>query len=122
MATGLSVLEVVDAVKQRLRRRFRGAPAPRAAPAIRPSSSRAVDRIRALGWKPHHDNLEEIVDQALRWERFWWNGKPHKGRSINPVLTLLMSLWQDELPRTMSDPMHQPIRAVRRLCGALFLV
>jgi UDP-glucose 4-epimerase len=28
-----------------------------------------VDRIRALGWAPQHDDLEEIVDQALRWER-----------------------------------------------------
>jgi UDP-glucose 4-epimerase len=28
-----------------------------------------VDRIRALGWQPLHDNLEEIVQQALRWER-----------------------------------------------------
>jgi UDP-glucose 4-epimerase len=29
----------------------------------------AVDRIRALGWEPVHDDLEAIVDQALRWER-----------------------------------------------------
>ena len=27
-------------------------------------------RIREkLGWKPEHDNLEEIVRQALDWER-----------------------------------------------------
>lgn len=28
-----------------------------------------VNRVRSLGWEPKHDNLEEIVDQALRWER-----------------------------------------------------
>jgi UDP-glucose 4-epimerase len=28
-----------------------------------------VDRIRSLGWSPQHDNLDEVVDQALRWER-----------------------------------------------------
>ncbi|MCB8822419.1 UDP-glucose 4-epimerase GalE [Microvirga rosea] len=28
-----------------------------------------VDRIRGLGWQPRHDNLEEIVAQALNWER-----------------------------------------------------
>jgi UDP-glucose 4-epimerase len=28
-----------------------------------------VDRIRALGWEPQYDDLEAIVDQALRWER-----------------------------------------------------
>lgn len=28
-----------------------------------------VDRIRGLGWQPQFDDLEAIVDQALRWER-----------------------------------------------------
>ncbi len=29
-----------------------------------------ADKIRAeLGWQPEHDNLEGIVEQALRWER-----------------------------------------------------
>src|SRR5919112_1216274 len=28
-----------------------------------------VDRIRGLGWEPRHDDLADIVDQALRWER-----------------------------------------------------
>lgn len=65
---GASVLEVVDMVKKvsgtdfevRLSPRRAGDPAQLVA---------AVDRIRALGWEPVHDNLEEIVDQALRWER-----------------------------------------------------
>jgi UDP-glucose 4-epimerase len=65
---GASVLEVVDTVKKvsgadfevRLSPRRAGDPAQLVA---------AVDRIRALGWEPLHDNLEEIVDQALRWER-----------------------------------------------------
>jgi UDP-glucose 4-epimerase len=65
---GASVLEVVDMVRRvsgtdfevRLSPRRAGDPAQLVA---------AVDRIRALGWEPLHDNLEEIVDQALRWER-----------------------------------------------------
>ena len=27
------------------------------------------ERIRSLGWTPEHDNLDEIVRQALDWER-----------------------------------------------------
>jgi UDP-glucose 4-epimerase len=65
---GASVLEVVDVVKKvsgvdfevRLSPRRAGDPAGLVA---------KVDRIRKLGWEPRHDNLEEIVDQALRWER-----------------------------------------------------
>jgi UDP-glucose 4-epimerase len=65
---GASVLEVVDVVKKvsgvdfeaRLSPRRPGDPAQLVA---------KVDRIRSLGWEPRHDNLEEIVDQALRWEQ-----------------------------------------------------
>ncbi len=65
---GASVLEVVDVVKRvsgvdfevRLSPRRPGDPAQLVA---------RVDRIRGLGWQPQHDNLAEIVDQALRWER-----------------------------------------------------
>jgi UDP-glucose 4-epimerase len=65
---GASVLEVVNVVKQvsgvdfdvRLSPRRPGDPAQLVA---------KVDRIRSLGWSPQHDNLDEIVDQALRWER-----------------------------------------------------
>ena len=75
MATAASVLEVVDVVKQRVGRRFRGAikrPARR-------RSGRARCRRRAhqaeLGWAPKHDNLSEIVRQALDWERRLHNRK-----------------------------------------------
>jgi UDP-glucose 4-epimerase len=64
---GSSVLEVVDVVKRvsgvnfevRLAGRRGGDPATLVA---------KVDRIRGLGWTPKYDNLETIVDQALRWE------------------------------------------------------
>jgi len=65
---GASVLEVVEVVKRvsgvdfevRLSPRRPGDPARLVA---------QVDRIRGLGWQPQHDDLAEIVDQALRWER-----------------------------------------------------
>jgi UDP-glucose 4-epimerase len=65
---GASVLEVVDVVKKmsgvdfevRLSPRRAGDPAQLVA---------KVDTIRSLGWQPRHDNLEDIVDQALRWEQ-----------------------------------------------------
>jgi UDP-glucose 4-epimerase len=67
--TGFSVLEVVEMVKRvsdrdfevRLGPRRRGDPAAIIAKA---------GRIRAeLGWIPRHDDLREIVSQALAWER-----------------------------------------------------
>lgn len=30
----------------------------------------SADRIRAMGWSPAHDDLEEIVDLAYRWEQY----------------------------------------------------
>ena len=43
---------------------------PDGAPAIRPPSSPRPDRVKSvLGWKPTRDNLDEIVRQALDWER-----------------------------------------------------
>jgi len=65
---GASVLEVTDMVKRvsgvdfevRLSPRRPGDPARLVA---------KVDRIRNLGWQPQHDDLAEIVEQALRWER-----------------------------------------------------
>ena len=66
---GYSVLEVVDAVKRvsgveldaRLAERRPGDPA-----AIVAASA----KIRqTLGWMPRHDNLEQIVSQALSWEK-----------------------------------------------------
>jgi UDP-glucose 4-epimerase len=66
---GASVLEVVDVVKKisgvdfevRLKGRRAGDPA---------SLIAGAERVRTeLGWSPKHDNLEEIVRQALDWER-----------------------------------------------------
>jgi UDP-glucose 4-epimerase len=68
-ARGYSVFEVIDTVKRvsgidfdvRVKRRRPGDPAKLVA---------SNDRARAeLGWTPKHDNLEEIVRQALAWER-----------------------------------------------------
>jgi UDP-glucose 4-epimerase len=66
---GLSVFEVVEAVKKisgvdfpvRLSGRRAGDPAALVA---------GADRIRKrLGWKPEHVDVDEIVRQALEWER-----------------------------------------------------
>ena len=72
---GFSVLEVVDVVKQvsgvdfevRLKGRRAGDPA---------SLVAGAERVRAeLGWTPKHDDLKEIVRQALDWERRLHNRK-----------------------------------------------
>ena len=68
-ARGFSVREVVDLVKEvsgvdfqvNISGRRSGDPA-----AIVASNDRIRDR---LGWTPHHDDLREIVAQALRWEK-----------------------------------------------------
>jgi len=64
---GTSVMEVIDVVKKvsgvdfevRMGQRRAGDPAQLVA---------RVSRILEHGWKPQHDNLEMIVNQALRWE------------------------------------------------------
>lgn len=66
---GFSVLEVVEVVRKVTGINFRANLVPR-----RPGDPAAViaksDKIRSiLGWKPRHDNLEEIVTQAHGWER-----------------------------------------------------
>jgi UDP-glucose 4-epimerase len=72
---GFSVLEVVDVVKQvsgvdfEVRRKGRRAGDPAALVA-------GAARVRAeLGWAPKHDDLHEIVRQALDWERRLHNRK-----------------------------------------------
>jgi UDP-glucose 4-epimerase len=67
--SGFSVLEVVEMVKRVSDRDFEVRLAPR-----RPGDPSAIiakaGRIRAeLGWIPRHDDLREIVSQALAWER-----------------------------------------------------
>jgi UDP-glucose 4-epimerase len=66
---GLSVLEVVDVVKRISGVDFKVVFSGRRAgdPA---SIVAGADKIKAaLGWRPQHDNLEDIVTQALNWER-----------------------------------------------------
>jgi UDP-glucose 4-epimerase len=65
---GYSVLEVIDAV-----RRVSGKPVAANLSPRRPGDPAAIvassDKIKgALGWKPVHDNLDEIVGHALAWE------------------------------------------------------
>jgi UDP-glucose 4-epimerase len=65
---GFSVLEVIEAVKRVSGADFEVRYAPRRAgdPAAIVAAS---DKIRVhLGWRPEHDNLEEIARQALEWE------------------------------------------------------
>jgi len=66
---GLSVLEVIEAVKKvsgvEFEVRFTGR-----RPGDSASLVAAPDRIReVLGWKPQWDDLPAIVSQALQWER-----------------------------------------------------
>ena len=66
---GYSVLEVIDVVKK-----VSGVDFPVKIVGRRPGDPAAIvasnERIRTkLGWSPQHDNLEEIVRQALDWER-----------------------------------------------------
>jgi UDP-glucose 4-epimerase len=75
-ARGYSVLDVIDVVKK-----VSGVDFPVRKSGRRPGDPAAIvaanDRIRAeLGWKPQHDNLSEIVRQALDWERRLHNRSP----------------------------------------------
>jgi UDP-glucose 4-epimerase len=65
---GASVLEVIKVVKAVSGVDFEVRYSPRRAGDPAHLVAR-VDRIRSLGWEPKFDNLEAIVDQALRWER-----------------------------------------------------
>ncbi|UUP18826.1 UDP-glucose 4-epimerase GalE [Nitratireductor thuwali] len=65
---GYSVLDVIDTVKRVSGTDFavkRSARRPGDAVSIVASAERCVSK---LGWKPQHDDLEEIVSHALRWE------------------------------------------------------
>ena len=66
---GYSVLEVIDVVKK-----VSGVDFPVKLSGRRPGDPAAIvakaDRIRTrLGWTPKHNDLEQIVGQALAWER-----------------------------------------------------
>ena len=67
--SGFSVLEVVEMVKRVSDRDFEVRIAPRR-PGDPAATIAKAGRIRAeLGWIPRHDDLREIVSQALAWER-----------------------------------------------------
>jgi UDP-glucose 4-epimerase len=66
---GYSVLKVIKAIEK-----AHGAPIPVARAPRRPGDAAAIvagaDRVRdILGWRPRHDDLDEIVASALSWER-----------------------------------------------------
>jgi UDP-glucose 4-epimerase len=68
-AKGFSVIEVIETVKRVSGRDFKVEISGR-----RPGDPAAIvagnELIKsALGWRPRHDNLEEIVRQALKWEQ-----------------------------------------------------
>ena len=66
---GFSVLDIVDVVKRVSGVNFRVDLQPRR-PGDPPSIVADAGKIRAaLGWEPRHANIEEIVGQALSWER-----------------------------------------------------
>jgi len=65
---GASVFDVIDVVKRVSGVDFEVRTVPRR-PGDPATLVAKVDRIRALGWVPRYDDLEAIVDQALRWER-----------------------------------------------------
>jgi UDP-glucose 4-epimerase len=73
---GYSVLEVIDVVKE-----VSGVDFPVEKSGRRPGDPAAViaanARIKStLGWVPEHDDLNEIVRQALDWERRLHTGSP----------------------------------------------
>jgi UDP-glucose 4-epimerase len=65
---GYSVLDVIAAVERATDRPLRVKDAPRR-PGDPPALVAGADRIRSeLGWKPGHEDLDEIVRSALAWE------------------------------------------------------
>ena len=66
---GYSVLEVIDAVKQVSGVDFKVEKGPRR-DGDSPEVVAKADRIKSLlGWAPKYDDLTQIVDHALNWER-----------------------------------------------------
>jgi UDP-glucose 4-epimerase len=65
---GASVLDVIKVVKDVSGVDFEVRLGPRR-PGDPPLLEARVDRIRCHGSEPQHDDLADIVDQALRWER-----------------------------------------------------
>ena len=76
---GETVKEVVDVVKRVSGVDFKVILSPRRAGDPAAIVARADRAKRVLGWKPARDNLDDIVRQALDWERRLHNSRPgHK--------------------------------------------
>jgi UDP-glucose 4-epimerase len=73
---GQTVKEVVDVVKRVSGVDFKVVMSPRRAGDPAAIIARAERARSALGWKPTRDNLDEIVRQALDWERRLHNRQP----------------------------------------------
>jgi UDP-glucose 4-epimerase len=78
---GSSVLEIIAAVERASGTRLEYAYAPRRAgdPSVLVAKAQRIRNI--LGWKPCHQDLDEIVGSALRWEKSLMrrNVTPHEG-------------------------------------------
>lgn len=66
---GFSVDQVIDTVKSVTGVDFTVERGPRR-PGDPASIVASANRIRAMGWTPAHDDLNEIVDLAYRWEQY----------------------------------------------------
>ena len=88
---GQTVREVVDVVKRVSGVDFKVVLSPRRPgdPAV--LVARAERARSALGWKPARDNLDEIVRQALDWERRLHNRRRRRQ-------TVMMAVPADDLP------------------------
>ncbi|MGO9422040.1 UDP-glucose 4-epimerase GalE [Roseiarcus sp.] len=73
---GQTVKEVVDVVKRVSGVDFKVILSPRRAGDPAAIVARADRAKRVLGWKPTRDNLDDIVRQALDWERRLHNRRP----------------------------------------------
>lgn len=73
---GQTVKEVIDVVKRVSGVDFKVVMAPRRAGDPAAIVARADRARRVLGWKPTRDNLDDIVRQALDWERRLHNRRP----------------------------------------------
>jgi UDP-glucose 4-epimerase len=76
---GYSVREVIAAVERAAGRKLRVASAPRRQ-GDPPSLVARAERIReTLGWRPAHDDIDQIARSALAWERTLHDPKPAHG-------------------------------------------
>lgn len=86
---GYSVLEVLDAVKRVGGRKFNISFGPRRPGDAASVVANATLARRLLEWTPRHDDLDLIVDTALRWER---DLATRKSQDLRSMQTMLASL------------------------------